>query len=65
MSKKALQTFNVMAKIIMTASIEIRAESLEDAALKCKELDESDFITVVKGGDWVDTEEFSIEGAYK
>ncbi len=65
MSKKALQTFNVMAKIIMTASIEIRAENLQDAAVKTTELDESDFITVVKGGDWIDTEEFTIEGAYK
>jgi hypothetical protein len=65
MSKKALQTFNVTAKMTITASIEIRAENLEDAALKAKELEADDFIEVVSGGEWIDCYGFTIEGAYK
>lgn len=65
MSKKALETYTVMAKMTVTTSIDIRAESLQDAVTKASELDVGDFIDVVKGGDLIDIVDFNIEGAYK
>lgn len=41
---KRLQTFNVTARIHAIAGIDIKAESLEDAVAKSKELDVTDFI---------------------
>lgn len=41
---KRLQTFNVTARIHAIAGITIKAESYEDAVIKSKELDVTDFI---------------------
>lgn len=54
--------YNVWAHCRQTVSVEIRAQSLEEALEKAKELDEEDFVTV--NGEYADGE-FEITGVLK
>jgi hypothetical protein len=47
-----LKTFQVMAKCHRDVSVEIKAENLEDALVKAKELKDGDFVEVL--GDYND-----------
>ena len=44
---KRLQAFTVQATVEIQCSIDIRAESLEDAIEKARTLKETDFVTVL------------------
>ena len=44
MTSQRLNTFSVWAKLNLDVSIEIKAESLEDAVVRSKELKEHDFV---------------------
>ena len=50
--RKALKTFSIWAKCYREVSIDIQAESLEEALAKSKEIDEDEFVTV--NGDYHD-----------
>ena len=47
-----LKSFQVWAECRRQVAIEIKAENLEDAVIKSKELEDDDFVTV--NGDYVD-----------
>ena len=49
---KTLKTFMIMAKCYRDVNVEIRAENLEEALVKSKELKDEDFISVL--GDYND-----------
>jgi hypothetical protein len=50
MTKKvALKTFHINAKIALDTSIEIQAQSLEDALTQSKQLNIDDFIEILWG----------------
>ena len=59
---KRLKSFTVMAKVHIDCGISIRAESLEDALDKSKNLGETDFVTVL--GDFNDGK-LSITGVFE
>ena len=47
-----LKTYTVYAKCEREVGLTVRAESLEEAIVKAKELDEDDFVEVI--GDYLD-----------
>lgn len=46
-TKNRLKTYQVTARLALMVAIEIQAESLEDAAVRTKELKEGDFVEVL------------------
>jgi hypothetical protein len=61
MSKK-LKTYNIMAKLILDVDITIKADSLEDAISRSKELKEYDFVEF--NGNFLDGS-MTITGAFE
>lgn len=59
---KKLDTFHIYARVLIDTSIEIKAETLEDALIKSKELKIQDYVDIL--GENCDNE-MKITGVYE